>query len=60
MSNVIPIKNVEVDREKAFQKWNRLKPIYFQTWVWEEVCKRFPDRYKMFLPTYQGQKVILT
>jgi len=48
------------DRKKEFKAWNKLKPVYFQTWVWEEVCHKFPVRYQMILPTYQGQKVILT
>lgn len=44
----------------TFDEWNKLKPVYFPRWVWEEVCKRFPDRYKMNLPVYQSSKVIMT
>lgn len=49
------------DQRKAeFEKWAALKPVYFATWMWEVACRRSPDKYKMFLPVYQGQKVILT
>lgn len=48
------------ERKEEFAAWAKLKPVYFPTWVWEEISKRYPDRYKMFLPVYQGQRVILT
>lgn len=56
------VHSVKTDEQKKaeFEEWARLKPVYFQTWVWKEVCERFPVRYRMYLPTYQGQKVILT
>lgn len=62
MSNVYHIEKTSISeqRKREFRAWNRLKPVYFQTWVWEEVCKRFPEKYKMILPTYQDKKVILT
>lgn len=47
-------------KKTEFEIWTRLKTVYFPTWVWQEVCQRFPDKYKMFLPVYQGQRVILT
>lgn len=55
-------RSVKTDEQKKadFEAWAALKPVYFPTWVWQEVCQRFPLRYKMFLPVYQGQKVILT
>lgn len=34
--------------------------VYFPMWVWKEVCKRYPDKYKMNKPTYQGLAVVLT
>jgi len=43
-----------------FVKWNKMQPVYFPTWVWQELSKKFPSQYKMFLPIYQGQKVLLT
>lgn len=52
--------NADVERQKEFSRWYKLKPVYFQTWVWEVVCQRQPHKYKMLLPVYQGQKVILT
>lgn len=54
-----PVKTDD-ERKREFQKWSKLKPVYFQTWVWQELCKKLPDRYKMFMPEYLGQRVILT
>lgn len=49
------------DQRKAdFAAWAALKPVYFATWMWEVACKRQPDKYKMFLPVYQGMRVVLT
>ena len=55
-------RSVKTDEQKKgeFNAWASLKPVYFPTWVWQEVCQRYPLRYKMFLPVYQGQKVVLT
>ena len=47
-------------RKTEFHNWNMLKPVYFPTWVWAEICERYPDKYKMAMPVYQGQKVVLT
>lgn len=47
-------------RKSDFEAWSKLKPVYFQKWVWQEVCKRQPLTYRMELPVYQGQKVMMT
>lgn len=52
--------NQKVPVKTDFESWNKLKPVYFPYWAWSEVCQRSPQRYKMFLPVYQGKKVILT
>lgn len=54
-----PYKTVE-QRKEEFEAWTKLRPVYFQTWMWEVACQRSPDKYKMYLPTYQGQRVVLT
>lgn len=54
-----PVKTDD-QRKDDFETWNKMKPVYFPTWVWQEICQRFPQKYKMFLPVYQQQKVILT
>lgn len=54
-----PVKT-DHQRKTEFDAWSALATVYFPTWVWKEVCERFPDKYKMFLPVYKGQKVILT
>lgn len=56
----LTVKKTDEDRKKEFEAWTKLKTVYFQTWVWEEISKRYPQKYKLFLPTYQGQRVILT
>lgn len=70
MSNVIPMNKqvkplfqrvkVDADRRAKIDEWTKMKPVYFQKWVWEEVCKRQPLTYSMDLPVYQGQKVMMT
>jgi hypothetical protein len=54
--------SVKTDEQKKadFEAWGKMPPVYFQTWVWQEICRRMPLRYKMFLPIYHGQKVVLT
>ncbi len=64
-NKVTPVRQHEpyktVDQRKAeFDAWTKLRPVYFHTWMWEVACQRSPDKYKMYLPTYQGQRVILT
>ena len=56
------VKPVKTDdqRKADFAAWAALKPVHFATWMWEVACKRQPDKYKMFLPVYQGQRVVLT
>jgi len=76
LSNIIPIKKLDnkvpihqpvhrpqltVDQRKVeFDAWTKLRPVYFHTWMWEVACQRSPDKYKMYLPKYQGQRVVLT
>lgn len=50
------VQNINED----FTRWNGLKPVYFQRWVWDKVVRENPARYSLHLPTYQGQKVIYT
>ena len=54
-----PVKTDD-QRKAEFEAWTKLKPVWFHTWMWQEACKREPAKYKMFLPVYQGQRVILT
>ena len=54
-----PVKTDD-DRKREFETWFKMKPVYFPTWAWEVACARQPHKYKMFLPIYQGQKVMLT
>lgn len=48
------------DRKREFESWFKMKPFYIPTWAWELACRREPCKYKMFLPTYQGKRVMLT
>lgn len=57
---VAPAVKTDEQRRLEFEKWFKMKPIYFSTWMWEVACQRQPHKYKMFLPVYQGQKVMLT
>lgn len=55
-------KHTMEDKEyaKALKVWKKLKPVYFQKWVWFKANKHNPDKYPLKLPTYQGKRVILT
>lgn len=53
MSNV-------VNFNEQLAKWNALKPVYFQRWVWDEIVRKNPMRYSHHFPTYQDKRVILT
>lgn len=59
MAEIIFINNSN-KRKAESEAWHELSPVYFPRWVWQLVCQRSPLRYTMSLPTYQGQKVILT
>lgn len=62
---VAPAVKTDEERKNDFERWSRLRPVYFSTWMWEVACRREPHKYKMFLPVYKGsdgqdQKVMLT
>lgn len=43
-----------------FDEWQKLKPVYFQKWVWQELVTKNWQKYGGKYPVYQNQKVILT
>lgn len=47
-------------RKAGFEAWSKLRPIYFANWMWQEACRREPEKYKMLFPVYHGKRVILT
>jgi len=49
-----------IEKTPALDEYEKLAPVYIQKWVWQEICRKYPWKYKMFMPVYQNQRVILT
>jgi len=69
MSEIVRFNNKKTDHpitertdetRKQFQRWNKLETTHFPRWAWELACRRNPSKYTMFLPEYQGKKVMMT
>lgn len=51
---------IDTTHEERVQQWSRFTSIYFPRWAWEKAVRHQPHKYSMYLPVYQGCKVIFT
>ena len=50
----------ELNKKELYTEWMKLPVIHFSKWMWEVAVRKQPNKYSMTLPTYQGQRVVMT